>query len=78
MSIWASVGFGEPDIPCLLDGYGHEPDPSGWVDVATGWDSIRLIVETDEGRGMVILPAESARSLIRRLETAVAVISRET
>ena len=76
MSIWSSVGFNEPDIVCFTDGYGNEPDPAAWVDVATGWDSIRLIVECEEGTGLVILPTESARTLIRRLETALAVIAK--
>lgn len=77
VSIWASVGFGEPDIVCYTDGYGNEPDPATWIDVATGWDSIRLIVECEVGTGLVILPADSARALIRRLETAVAVITKQ-
>ena len=77
MSIWSSVGFDEPDIVCYTDGYGNEPDPATWIDVATGWDSIRLIVECEVGTGLVILPADSARALIRRLETAVAVITKQ-
>ena len=71
MSIWASVGHGEPPIACLEAELGDYPDPHGWVDVATGFGSIRLIVVDDYGDARVAFSPTEARRLIGWLERAI-------
>lgn len=71
MSIWASVGHGEPPIECLEAEFGGFVDPQGWIDVAVGFGSIRLVVADDYGDARVALSPTEARRLIGWLERAI-------
>lgn len=71
MSIWASVGVGEPPLACLDSHFGLDPDPDGWVDVAVGFGSVRLIVMDTDGEGRVALSTHEALRLIDRLQRAI-------
>lgn len=73
MSIWASVGVGEPPLQCLDSEFGSYPDPDGWIDVATGWGAVRLIVVDNDGEGRVALSTSEARRLIDLLERAIVI-----
>lgn len=71
MSIWSSVGHGEPPIECLEADFGGFVDPQGWVDVAVGFGSIRLLVADDYGEARVALSPTEARRVIDWLQRAV-------
>lgn len=71
MSIWASVGVGEDPIQCLDSWLGLDADPHGWIDVATAYGAVRLIVMDDEGEARVAISTHEARRLIDLLQRAV-------
>ena len=78
MSIWGSVSC--DDIEILESGYGQEPDPKGWIDVAHGRGNIRLIVECEDyepGKASVAITPDGARKLIGWLKSAIQLCERD-
>jgi hypothetical protein len=68
VSIWRSVPG--PD-PVIYDAdFGDTIVPDGWIDVAIGWQTIRLIVRGEHGETRMSLSADGARELERRLRHA--------
>lgn len=51
MSIWGSIGIGEPDILAINNVTNYpDGDPTVWIDVATTWhDHLRLSIGTKDG-----------------------------
>lgn len=76
MSIWASVCGQEPNF--YDDGYGDEPDPRGWMDVAVSvfGDRVRVIVEGRDGSGEIVLDRDGLVELHRRVVAARDLIER--
>jgi len=72
MSIWASIGSDETDIPCYKGDYGREIDPDGYIDVAVAWGMTRVSVECEHGGdASIALDEEGVRELISRLNRAL-------